>query len=169
MEHKDAATDESASYETEEHAVSEDYDGDHEEVEEGVQDEEEIPVTPDSRGVDSRLVRKLTKMTFPKRTSKILEFLIDDVDGSVESKKIEKETGLPQPKVSLGTKDLRDRDWLKTVEVDTPGKGRPRLEFELIVDNQDIFEELKEEALERIEEEKEDIEELREELLENRG
>lgn len=59
-------------------------------------------------------------------------------EGGVDTKRIVEATGLRQPEVSVGMRELRDRDWVEAEPIPRKQKGRPMNRYRLAVDTADV-------------------------------
>ncbi len=72
---------------------------------------------------DEEIADALISLGISRNEARTLAYLLNvDEATSVE---IEKGTGLSQPKVSIASKLLKERGWIKEWEKKKPGKGRP--------------------------------------------
>lgn len=72
-----------------------------------------------------------------KRVEAILVAFLSRQDG-VDTKRIVSATGLRQPEVSVGMRELRERGWVETEPIPRKQKGRPMNRYRLTVDAADV-------------------------------
>ena len=81
---------------------------------------------------------------------------------SATSLELERATRLRQPEVSIGMKQLNEREWINERDEKKPGKGRPYKIYSLKVGFKDIIAHLERQQRKAIEETQARIERLRE-------
>ncbi len=78
------------------------------------------------------------------------------------TKELERSTGLCQPEVSIGMKELRERNWITEREEKKPGKGRPYKIYSLKIGFKDIVVQLENKQKKAVNEERAKIKRLKE-------
>ena len=89
---------------------------------------------------DEKLIELLIKAGLHRNLAKAIVYL--SKVKRAKAKEIERQADLRQPEVSLATKHLKERKWVRERELKKKGKGRPTKEYELIVDLKDIVKDL---------------------------
>ncbi|MFW5895606.1 MAG: MarR family transcriptional regulator [archaeon] len=103
----------------------------------------------------------LKKVDLKKKDTLCLLFIAKN--NGVKSKKLEKETNLRQPEVSISVQNLREKGWVKKGKVETEGKGRPTHVYKLNKPFQKIVSEILKKfdsKIEELEQDKTKIKEL---------
>lgn len=59
-------------------------------------------------------------------------------------------TGLRQPEVSVGMRELRDRGWIRTKSIPREGKGRPMHGYELVIARGEVAAHYKQQAQQQV-------------------
>jgi predicted transcriptional regulator len=78
------------------------------------------------------------------------------------TKEIERSTGLCQPEVSIGMKELKERNWITEREEKKPGKGRPYKIYSLKIGFNEIIAQLEKQQKKVVDEERAMIKRLKE-------
>jgi len=116
---------------------------------------------------EKKAIKKLVETGMKKKVAITLVYTMSK--NKVTSREIEDATDLRQPEVSMATRELRDKDWMKKEKESPKGAGRPIHLYSIKLTPKEIFNEIKKKENKKITEIKKTIKELTEiaEKLEN--
>jgi len=92
---------------------------------------------------EEEFVRLLVSLGIQKNIAKVLVYLASA--GDVTSRQMERGGDLRQPEVSLAMRYLSERNWVRSYDAGTTGKGRPIRIYSLARPIEDIIGDIEEE------------------------
>ncbi len=108
---------------------------------------------------DEEIADTLISLGMSRYVARILSYLQNG--NEVTSIELERGTGLRQPEVSIGMKELNERGWINEREEKKPGKGRPNKVYSLKVGFDEIVDDLENQQKKAVDEAQAKIERLR--------
>jgi predicted transcriptional regulator len=108
---------------------------------------------------DEEIASTLISLGMSRYVARTLSYLQNG--NEVTSIELERGTGLRQPEVSIGMKELNERGWINEREEKKPGKGRPNKVYSLKVGFDEIVDDLENHQKKAVDEAQAKIERLR--------
>jgi predicted transcriptional regulator len=108
---------------------------------------------------DEEIADALISLGMSRNVARILSYLQNK--NEVTSVKLERESGLHQPEVSIAMRELKERGWINEQEEKKPGKGRPHKVYSLRVSFNKIIAEFEKQQKKAVDDAQLKIERLR--------
>lgn len=123
-----------------------------------MEEEYEIETTEDIEKIVEKS-KIFEKIGMGRVESKIFSMLFC-MNKPLTGRYIEKTMDLRQPEISLGTKNLQARGWIREVINQSSGRGRPEKSYELAMKRENVVEEIELSIYEEFETKRETLREL---------